>query len=223
MRINCSQRMSLPRMDFSKVQSESPRVFLFLGISILSPRLVDLSLSYRGPNNKPFDAASLRRALNFFSGSEEMIFDWDVTYASSSQKSLPPLPPTCPRILTSSTPKLQTLHLMLQDHNPHYLPSGANPTLLTSRHMSQLLTVVVPPGLKKLELVTHLLTSNMTLAQGFSVFGDSLRGVTCEGLTRLGVTYPYSVDSRQQISHGWVRSRHLTLGCRSSDRRSSSV
>jgi hypothetical protein len=54
-----------------------------------SPRLVEMSLFYRGAMNQPLDVASLRRALDLYSNSEELFIDWDVTHASVSQKGLP--------------------------------------------------------------------------------------------------------------------------------------
>jgi hypothetical protein len=179
-------------------------------ILIYSPRILDLSLFYRGPKNQPVNAASLRRALDLYSGSEEIVMDWDVTYASAARKSLPPLPPTRTPTLRTSTSKPQTLHLLLRDNNPQHLRFGTDPTVLISRHLSQLLSVVASSGLKKIELVTHLPTSKIAVSHGFSVFGDSLRGITCEGLARLGITYPHSVDSKRQISESWVGPRRLT-------------
>jgi hypothetical protein len=141
---------------------------------------------------------------------------WDLTYALPSTGNLPSLPTTRRRKVAKSPSKLQKLVLILRDDNPHHVQLGTDPISLISLHMSQLLSVVVPPGLEKLDLMINFVPSNISVARGFSVFVDTLRGMTWEGLNRLGIIYPHSVDSQQQISDSWVSLRHLDIVCRSS-------
>jgi hypothetical protein len=188
-----------------------------------SPRLVEMSLFYRGAMNQPLDVASLRRALDLYSNSEELFIDWDVTHASVSQKGLPSFFPTNQRTLTMAPSKHKTLCLFLRDNNPQHFVSGTDPTRLISRHISQLLSVVAALGVKKTNLATEFSAPKITLAQGFSVLGKSLRGMTWEGLTRLGITHLYSVNSQRQISDSWVGPRLSIIELCSSSRCSSPV
>jgi hypothetical protein len=168
--------------------------------------LVGLILSYRGPQDTPINTAGLRAALDLYGRAEFMEIDWDATDASVSRENLPTLPPTLPQTSTKPKPSshLRAVTLSLTDTKSHQLGSGKSSQPLISEHLSQLLPILVLPGLQKLELRMKFFSADTTVAGGFSSFGNSLRGMKCEGLTRLGMMSTHMVTTRAQVSESWV-------------------
>jgi hypothetical protein len=56
-------------------------------------------------------------------------------------------------------------------------------------------------------------SKDMTVADELAILVDSLQGMTWGGLTRLGIVYVHSVNSKGQICDSWVRLHHADLGC----------
>jgi hypothetical protein len=161
-------------------------------------------LSYRGPQDVPLNTASLRRALDLFSSAEHMEFDWDASETAPPQEDLLTLPPTLPHTSATTSLKLRSLSLSLLDKKSHKVACGKLSQPLISQHLSQIVPIIALPGLQKLDLRLEYSCPKKTVARGFSSFGDSLRGLKCEGLKRLGIMSTHYVVSQLQVSESWV-------------------
>jgi hypothetical protein len=178
---------------------------------LINSRVVILRIAYRGPPDVPIDTANLRRTLNLYTGAKHISLAWNTSIATPLPESLPQLPPIRPTAPVAPTQSnLQSLSLgltgtKLKDWTTPLPKVRADTGEIFTRHLNQLLPVVLTPSLRALNLSIAFFDTGFGVRDGLSVFVNALEGVQQPGLTRLGITGFYDLKFRKEVSQKWVR------------------
>jgi hypothetical protein len=208
-RMNCLRRVA--RQLKAYLARQGMFALRFLNMVLIKPpsSTVALHLSYRGPEDAPLDTANLRRALDLFTGAEEMSIEWNSIFVAPSTWNPPTLPATSFVALAKpQSSNMRTLTLNISNGAalvPETAMPGPHTRPVVMGHLRHLLLASAIPSLEELDLKMQISGIKTTVPEGLSVFVTSLEGVRLEGLKRLGIEVLFEVGSQKEITENWVR------------------